>query len=100
MLIKAHSCDERMLSAETGFERCVAGESLAYCADPRETGAGRRDTHGTVGTAHDREGIGTLSALPDRVLLRRVSGPGQCQLRRLDHEPGPRSVRVRVRLRG
>ena len=53
-----------------------------------------KGTHGGIGTTYHREGLLASRPLLDPVLLRRVSRPGQRQLRRADDEQGPRALGV------
>src|SRR5260221_13200775 len=41
---------------------------------------------GNTGNSNHHESLGTAGAVSDCLLLRRLSGPGQCQLRRPDDE--------------
>ena len=59
--------------------------------------SGRDDA--CVGNPHHCQSLEAAGALPDHLLLRRLSGPGERQLRRAHDEPAARSFTNRIRLR-
>ena len=96
----AHGRERSMSAGRCVWASAPIATSIPSFANSWPSAFIDRGTHGTVGTSHHREGHGTSGPFPDRLLLRRVSRPGQRQLRRADDEQGPGAVRLRVRLRG
>ena len=91
----AHCTIEFSSFARRNVKGCARSKPLT-CRPPKKVGWKSNER---CRNPHDRQGHDAARPVPDRLLLRRVSGPGKRRLRGADDEQGPRAVAVRVRLR-